>query len=93
MSSAIYLNGISHDIRFWNVMRAQSALKSGNIVSLTESEEEKLSSRWYGISEGKTKLMVNNPGGTSTDIRVNGEGLETVKTFKYLRAIILSDQG
>ena len=48
----------------------------------------------YGmeISAGKTKLMTNNPRGISTDIRANGEGLETVKTFKYLGAII-SDQG
>jgi len=48
----------------------------------------------YGmqISAEKTKLMTNNTNGISTDIRVNGERLVTVKSFKYLGAIV-SDEG
>ena len=44
----------------------------------------------YGmqISAEKTKLMTNNINGISTDIRVCGEKLETVTSFKYLGAIV-----
>ena len=39
-----------------------------------------------------TKLMTNNTGGINTDIKVNGQKLETVTSFKYLGSII-TDQG
>ena len=40
----------------------------------------------YGvkISAEKTKLMTNNTSGTNTEIKVNGQKLETVISFKYL---------
>ena len=48
----------------------------------------------YGmqISVEKTKLMTNNTNGISSSIRVNGEKLETVQSFKYLGAIV-TDEG
>ena len=48
----------------------------------------------YGmqISAEKTKLMTNNTNGISSNIRVNGEKLETVHSFKYLGAIV-TDEG
>ena len=40
----------------------------------------------YGmeISAEKTKLMTNNTSGINTEIKVNGQKLETVTSFKYL---------
>ena len=36
------------------------------------------------ISAEKTKLMTNNTSGINTEIKVNGQKLETVTNFKYL---------
>ena len=36
------------------------------------------------FSTKKTKLMTNNTRGINTDIKVNGQKLETVTSFKYL---------
>ena len=44
------------------------------------------------ISGEKTKLMTSNTNGISSNIRVNGEKLATVQSFKYLRAIV-TDEG
>ena len=43
----------------------------------------------YGmeISAEKTKLMTNNASGINTEIRVNGQKLETVTSFKYLGSV------
>ena len=44
----------------------------------------------YGmeISAEKTKPMTNNTSGINTDIKVNGQKLETVTSFKYLGSVI-----
>ena len=44
------------------------------------------------INAEKTKLMTINTNGISTDIRINGEKLDCVNSFKYLGAII-ADEG
>ena len=44
------------------------------------------------ISAKKTKLMTNNTSGISTEIKVNGQKLETVTSFKYLGSVI-TDEG
>ena len=43
----------------------------------------------YGmeISAEKTKLMTINTSGINTEIRVNGQNLETVTSFKYLNSV------
>ena len=48
----------------------------------------------YGmeIRVKKTKLMTNNSGGINTEIKENGQKLETIISFKYLGSV-LSDQG
>ena len=48
----------------------------------------------YGmeISAEKTKLMTNNTSGINTEIKVNGQKLETVQSFKYLGSVI-TDKG
>ena len=40
------------------------------------------------ISAEKTKLMTNNTSGINTEIKVNGQKLETVISFKYLDSVI-----
>ena len=66
-------------------------------------EEEKLTklvehldkaSTAYGmeISAEKTKLMKTTTSGINTEIKVNGQKLETVTSFKYLGSVI-SDEG
>ena len=48
----------------------------------------------YGmaVSAEKTKLMTNDTSGTNTEIKVNGQKLETVTSFKYLGSVI-TDEG
>ena len=40
------------------------------------------------VSAKKTKLMTNNTSGINTEIKVNGQNLETVTSFKYLGSVI-----
>ena len=40
------------------------------------------------ISAKKTKLMTNNTSGIYTEIKVNGQKLETVTSFKYLGSVV-----
>ena len=61
------------------------------LVNLVEREKTSTS---YGmeISAENTKLMTNNTQGISTEIKVNGQRLETVTSFRYLGSII-TDEG
>ena len=47
----------------------------------------------YGmeISAEKTKLMTNNTSGINTEMKVNGQKLETVTSFKYLGSVITDE--
>ena len=44
------------------------------------------------ISAEKTELMTNNTNGINTEVKVNGQKLETVTSFKYLGSVI-TDEG
>ena len=44
------------------------------------------------ISAEKIKLTTNNSSGINTEIKVNGQKLETVTSFKYL-GLLISDEG
>ena len=65
-----------------------------------EEELEKLAeclgkaSTAYGmeISAEKTKLMTNNTNGINTEIKVNGQKLERVTSFKYPGSVV-TDEG
>ena len=48
----------------------------------------------YGmeISAEKTKLMTNNTKGISLDVRIGGQKLETVQSFRYLGSVV-TDEG
>ena len=73
-----------------------------DIDGLAEEEEELANlverldkaSTAYGmeISAEKTKLMTNNTSGINTEIKVNGQKLEIVTSFKYLGSV-LTDEG
>ena len=47
----------------------------------------------YGmeISAEKTKLITNNTSGINTEIKVNGQKLETVTSFKYVGSVITGE--
>ena len=44
------------------------------------------------ICAEKAKLMTKNTSGINTEIKINGQKLETVRSFKYLGSLI-TDQG
>ena len=44
------------------------------------------------INAEKAKLMTNNTSGINTEIKVDGQKLETVTNFKYLGSVV-SDEG
>ena len=44
------------------------------------------------ISSENTKLMTNNISGINTEIKVNGQNLEAVTSFKYLGSVT-TDEG
>ena len=44
------------------------------------------------INAENTKLMTNNTNGISTEIKINGQKLETVTSFKYLGSVT-TDEG
>ena len=46
----------------------------------------------YSMETEKTKLITNNTSGIKTEIKVNGQRLETVTNFKYLGSVI-TDEG
>ena len=68
------------------------------MTSLTGEEEELAksvecldkASTAYGMetSAEKTKLITNNTSCVNTEIKVNGQKLETVTSFKYLGSVI-----
>ena len=43
------------------------------------------------ISAEKTELMTNSTFGINTEIKVNGQRLETVRSFKYLSSVITDE--
>ena len=43
------------------------------------------------ISAEKTKFMTNNTSGINTEIKVNGQKLETVTSFKYLGSVRIDE--
>ena len=47
----------------------------------------------YGmdISAEKTKMMTNNTSGINTEIKINGQKLETVTSFKYQSSVITEE--
>ena len=63
------------------------------LVKLVECLDKASTAYGMEISAAeKTKLMTNNTSGINTEIKVNGQKLETVTSFKYLGSVI-TDEG
>ena len=45
---------------------------------------------WRSVPR-RLKLMTNNTSGINTEIKVNGQKLETVTSFKYLGSVITDE--
>ena len=58
------------------------------LANLVERLDKASTAYGMEISTEKTKLMTNNTNGINTEIKVNGQKLETVTSFKYLGSII-----
>ena len=61
------------------------------LVNLVERLEKTSTSYGMEISAEKTKVMTNNTQGISTEVKVNGQRLETVTSFRYLGSIITEE--
>ena len=62
------------------------------LANLIECLDKAFTAYGMEISAEKTKLMTNNTNGINTEIKVNGQKLETVTSFKYLGSLI-TDEG
>ena len=61
------------------------------LANLVERLDNTFTAYDMQISAEKTKLITNNTNGISSNIRVNGEKLKTVQSFKYLGAIVIDE--
>ena len=66
--------------------------KEEELASLVDRLDKTSAAFGMEISAEMTKLVTNNANGISTDIRINGEKLDEVDSFKYLGAVV-TDQG
>ena len=62
------------------------------LVKLVNHLEEASTAYGIKISTEKTLLMKNNTNGISTDITIDNKKLETVRSFKYLGAIVSDER-
>ena len=58
--------------------------KEEGLANLLERLDKASPADGMEIRAEKTKLMTNNTSGINTEIKVNGQKLETVTSFKYL---------
>ena len=66
--------------------------KEKELANLVECLDKASTAYGMEISAEKTKLVTNNTSGINTEIKVNGQRLETVTSFKYLGSVI-TDEG
>ena len=61
------------------------------LANLVERLDKASTAHGMEISAEKTKLVTNNTSGINTEIKVNGQKLETVTNFKFLGSVITDD--
>ena len=66
--------------------------KDEELANLVERLDKYCIAYGMEISAEKTILLANNTSGINTEIKVNGQKLETVTSFKYLGSVI-TDEG
>ena len=71
------------NLRFADVIDG-SAGEEEDLAKLVECPDKASTAHGMEISAEKAKLMTNNTSGINTEIKVNGQKLETVTRFKYL---------
>ena len=59
------------------------------VEQLLERLDKASASYGVEISAEKTNLMINNTSGINKGIKVNGQRLETVTSFKYLGSVMI----
>ena len=62
-----------------------------DLANLVERLDEASTAYSMEISAEKTKLMTNTTSGINTEIKVNGQKLETVTSFRYLGSVITDE--
>ena len=62
------------------------------LANLVERLDKASTAYGMEISAEKTKLMTNSTSGINTEIKVNGQKLDTVTSFKFLSSVI-TDEG
>ena len=62
------------------------------LANLVERLDKASTAYGIEINAEKTKLMTNNTSGMNTEIKVNGQKLETLTSFKYLGSVV-TDEG
>ena len=68
------------------------AREEEELANLVEHLDKASTAYSMEISAEKTNLMTNNTSDINTEIKVNGQKLETVTSFKYLGSIV-TDEG
>ena len=66
--------------------------KEEELAQLVERLDKTSTAYGMEINAEKTKLTTNNTSGINTEIKVNGQKLETVTSFMYLGSVI-TDEG
>ena len=65
--------------------------EEAELANLAERLDKASTAYGMEISAEKTKLMANDTSGINTEIKVNGQKLETVTSFKYLGSVITDE--
>ena len=78
------------NIRFADdiVVNAEEEKEAGVLVDCFDTTTTRYEMK---IGPDKTKLMANNPNGFQREIKIKGQRLEEVETFKYLGSIISNE--
>uniref|UniRef100_UPI003AF9B7B3 reverse transcriptase domain-containing protein n=1 Tax=Thiolapillus sp. TaxID=2017437 RepID=UPI003AF9B7B3 len=79
------------NLRFADVIDGLAG-EEEELANLVERLDKALTAYGMEISAEKTKLMTNNTSGINIEIKVDGQKLEKVTSFKYLGSVI-TDKG
>ena len=66
--------------------------KEEELAKLVECLDKASTAYGMEVTAEKTKLVTNNTNGINTEIKVNGQNLETVTSFKFLGSV-MTDEG
>ena len=86
-----YLSCIIRRFNGENAAKPALAEEEQELEALVESLDKTYTRYKMKISAEKTKLMTNSANGIQREIKVKGQTLGTVTSFKYLGAIVSDD--